>query len=95
MESGSGMITREQLDESLERVMNNLLFEMKQFREHADMRFRGIEARLDRQAGLIQSGARAMLRFDRWSDTADERIMEMAEQIQSLEGRLAKLESHP
>jgi hypothetical protein len=68
---------------------------MKQFRDHADLRFRGIEARLDRQAGLVQSGARAMLRFDRWSDTADERIMEMADQIHSLEGRLAKIENRP
>ena len=75
--------------------MNSLLFEIKQSRDRADMRFRGIEARLDRQAGLIQSGARALLRFDRWSDTADERIMEMADHIQALEGRLAKLESHP
>jgi len=95
MASGSEMITREQLDESLERVMNNLLFEIRQSRDHMDTRFRGIEARLDRQAGLIQSGTRAMLRFDRWSDTADERIIEMPDHIQSLEGRLTKLESHP
>ena len=93
--TGSDMITREQLDESLERVMNSLLFEIKQSLDHADIRFRGIEARLDRRAGLIQSGARALLRFDCWCDTADERIMEMADQIQSLQGRLAKLESHP
>jgi len=45
------MITREQLDESLARFTSSLLFEIKQSRDHADMRFRGIEARLDRQAG--------------------------------------------
>jgi hypothetical protein len=89
------MITREQLDESLERFTNRLLFEIGQFRDDADRSFRAIEVRLDRQAGLIQSGARALLRFDRWSDTADERIMEMADHIQVLEGRLAKLKSHP
>jgi hypothetical protein len=59
------MITREQLDESLERFMKSLLFEIKQSRDHLDMRFREIEARLDRQAGL-------MLRFGRKSEAADE-----------------------
>jgi hypothetical protein len=74
------MITRKELDESLERVMNNVLPEMKLFRDHSDARFgalRGdigdIRTRLDRQAGFLQSGARALLRFDRRSDTADER----------------------
>jgi len=79
MESGPDMITRKELDESLERVMNNVLLEMKLFREHMDTRFVGIESRLDRQAGLIQSGARALLRFDRWADTPDERIGGMAD----------------
>lgn len=77
--------------------MNNVLQEIKLFRDHTesrfdliDAKFRAIESRLDRQGGLIQSGARALLRFDRWSDTADERIMQMADHIQSLEGRLTK-----
>jgi hypothetical protein len=59
-------ISRKQLDESLERVMNNVLLEMKRRSEHSDVQFaavRGdiadIRARLDRQAGLIQSGGRA------------------------------------
>jgi hypothetical protein len=100
MELSPEMITQKELDESLERVMNNVLLEMKLFREHTDTRFLGIESRLDRiesrldrQAGLVQSGARALLRFDRWSDTADERIAGMADHIQSLELRLARLES--
>lgn len=95
MESSPDMITRKELDESLERVMNNVLLEMKLFREHTDTRFLGIESRLDRQAGLIQSGARALLRFDRWSDTADERIAGLSDHIQSLERRLVRLESRP
>jgi hypothetical protein len=102
MESSPGMITRKELDESLERVMNNVLLEMKQRFDQTDVQFgalRGdigdIRARLDRQAGLIQSGARALLRFDRWSDTADERIVEMRDHIQSLETRLIRLESRP
>jgi hypothetical protein len=102
MESSPDMITGKELDESLERVMNNVLLEMKQRFDQTDVQFgalRGdigdIRARLDRQAGLIQSGARALLRFDRWSDTADERIVAMREHIQSLETRLIRLESRP
>jgi hypothetical protein len=83
------------MDASLERVMNNVLFELKMFRDQTDARFRGIEARLDRQAGLIQSGARAMLRFDRWADTADQRLMEMGDHIQSLEARVTQIENRP
>jgi hypothetical protein len=102
MESSPDMITRKELDESLERVMNNVLLEMKLFREHTDTRFLGIEARfdriesrLDRQAGLIQSGARALLRIDRWADASDNRIAELSDQIRSLETRLVRLESRP
>ena len=59
------MITRKELDESLERVMNNVLMEIKLLRDHSDVQFGAIrrrylaiyETRLDRQAGLIQSGA--------------------------------------
>jgi hypothetical protein len=35
--------------------MNNVLLEMKLFRKHTDTRFLGIEARLDRQAGLLEA----------------------------------------
>jgi uncharacterized protein YqgV (UPF0045/DUF77 family) len=88
------MITRKELDESLERVMNNVLLEMKLFRDHTDTRFTAIESRMDRQAGLIQSAARALLRFDRWSDAADERIARISDHIESIEARLARLESN-
>ena len=102
MGSSPDMITRKELDESLERVMNNVLLEMKLFREHTDTRFLGIESRfdriesrLDRQAGLIQSGARALRRFDRWADTSDNRVAELSDQVRSLETRLMRLESRP
>ncbi|HZL56750.1 MAG TPA: hypothetical protein VFC21_06705 [Bryobacteraceae bacterium] len=61
MDSDDRMITRQQLDESLERMMNNMLFEFKLMRDEVnvrfdrvDKRFERIESLLDRQAGLIQ-----------------------------------------
>lgn len=91
MESNPGMVTKEQLDESLERVMNNLLLEFGAVRSDiADVR-----SRLDRQAGLIQSGARAMLRIDRWGNHADNRIAEISDQIHALEDRVTRLEDRP
>lgn len=74
MESGPDMITRQELDESLLRVMNNLLLEMKMRSEHTDAQFAAVRAdiadirtRLDRQAGLLQSVSCVMLRVDRWA----------------------------
>lgn len=102
MESSPDMITRKELDESLERVVNNVLLEIKLLRDHSDVQFgalRGdfsdIRTRLDRQAGLIQSGARALLRIDRWADASDNRIAELSDQIRSLETRLVRIESRP
>ena len=97
------MITKQELDESLERVMNNVLLEMKLFRDHTDIQFvalRGdiadIRARLDRHAGLIQSGARTLLRTNRWADRTDGRIGELSDQLRiALESRLLRLESRP
>jgi hypothetical protein len=55
------MITRQELNESLERFMNNVLLGMKQHFEHTDVQFgllrddvADIRARLDRNTGLLE-----------------------------------------
>jgi hypothetical protein len=87
-----GMITRKELDESLERVMNNVLYEMNMRFTAVDQRLDRIESRLDRQAGLIQAGSRALLRIDRWADASDQRVADLSNQVQSLETRVSRLE---
>jgi hypothetical protein len=94
MEADGRMITKQELDDALERVMNNVLLELKMMREESGKRFDRIESRLDRQAGLIQSGARALLRIDRWADDSDRRFAELSDQVQTLEGRVSRLERH-
>jgi len=93
------VVTRKELDESLDRVLKNVLFEIGQHGEHTNIQFgvlRGdiadIRARVDRQGGLIQSGVSAFLRISRTADLPENLITELSDQVRSLEIRLARLE---
>jgi hypothetical protein len=58
-------------------------------REIAEVRdtMRGIVIRLDRQAGLIQIGARQTTRFVSWSESVDVTLAEFRDRLQALESR--------
>jgi hypothetical protein len=93
------VITRKEMDESLDRVLKHVLFEVGQHCEHANIQFgvlRGdiadVRAGVDRQGGLIQSGVSAFLRIGRIADLPENLITELSDQVRSLEIRLARLE---
>ena len=52
-------------------------------------RFDSIDARLKLQAGLIQSGARAMARFSEFSENSEERWVSLVTRVEALERKLA------
>ena len=72
------MVTKQELDESLERVMNKVLAEIDLRFSRLDKRFDRIDARFDRiEARLDRQGASALLRFDRWADSSDQRVSDL------------------
>ena len=56
--------------------------------ERVEARFDSIDARLRLQAGLIQSGARAMARFSQFAENSEERWVELDQRVRALERRL-------
>jgi hypothetical protein len=51
-------------------------------------RFDSMDARLKLQAGLIQSGARAMAKFSEWSESSEERWVSLLGRVEAIERRL-------
>lgn len=51
-----------------------------------------VETRLARHAGLLQSGARAILRLTESSDASDANLSELARQLDTFNARVTKLE---
>lgn len=51
-----------------------------------------VETRLERHAGLLQSGARAILRLTESSDSSDGNLSELARQLDAFNARVTKLE---
>lgn len=56
----------QQLHDSLQREIGSLHHEMKGGFDHMNRRLDLIEARLDRQGGLIQSGSKFFSRLGSW-----------------------------
>jgi hypothetical protein len=50
-----------------------------------DLRLESIDTRLKLQAGLIQSGARAMARFSAFAENSEERWVELVGRVEALE----------
>jgi len=63
--------------------------------EFADVKARldRMEARQDRQGGLLQGGSRAMTRVIEWTERADNLWAERDRRLDALEERLRKLEN--
>ena len=53
-----------------------------------EARFDSIDARLKLQAGLIQSGARAMARFSEFSENSEQRWVDLDVRVRAIERRL-------
>ena len=84
------------LKESLEREIQSVDRKIDEFRDEMRTRFDNQAARLDRHAGLWQTGRRWSGRMDDWSEkvdkaleTKDREIAELRERLTNIEKRLA------
>ena len=92
-------------EETVVRLLEGLSTEIEQLR--AELRsemnagFARIEAtlsnqqtRLERHAGLLQSGSRWVNRMNQWSEKVDQQLAERNAKIQELEKRIERLEKN-
>jgi hypothetical protein len=77
------------LEASFIRWSQFILHEMGVRFSEVDRRLESIEARLKLQAGLIQSGARAMARFSEFAENSEERWVSLAGRVAELERKMA------
>jgi uncharacterized protein (DUF885 family) len=68
--------------------VGNLHTEMQQGFAHVDTRLDSIDSRLKLQAGLIQSGARAMARFSEFAENSEERWVALVGRVEALERKI-------
>jgi hypothetical protein len=96
MAETNGNVTKQDLKEALEGVaeriaqliageVGTLHNDMQAGFDRVDKRLESIDTRLKLQAGLIQSGARAMARFSEFAETSEERWVALVTRIEALE----------
>ena len=78
--------------ESLEREILEVKREMREGFAHILVRFDNQAARLDRQAGLLQTGSRWIARTNDWTEKIDQALETKDREIAELRMRLEKLE---
>jgi hypothetical protein len=81
-----------ELKESLERELGALRLEMHEGFSRINARFDTQAARLERHAGLWQTGARWSGRMDAWAEKVDAALEAKDREIAELRERLIKLE---
>jgi Mg2+ and Co2+ transporter CorA len=93
------MITRQEMDESLERMLTSIVSECTQLKGELLINLAGVEKRLNsgeaslqQQMDLIRSGAHALTRIDHWANDSDRRLAQLSDHLQSLDARLSRLE---
>ena len=80
------------LKDSLERELSGLRREVQQGVTQLNGRFDTQAARLERHAGLWQTGARWSSRMDTWAEKIDEALEAKDREIAELRERLTRLE---
>jgi chromosome segregation ATPase len=80
------------LKDSLERELAGLRQELHQGLEQLNGRFDTQAARLERHAGLWQTGARWCSRMDTWAEKVDGALEAKGREIADLRERLQRLE---
>lgn len=80
------------LKESLERELPSLRHDMQEGFSQINSRFDTQAARLERHAGLWQTGARWSSRMDAWAEKVDGALEAKDREIAELRERLIKLE---
>lgn len=81
------------LFDSLKREMHQEFDRVWQEFSDVKARLDRMEARQDRQGGLLQGGSRAMTRVIEWSERADGLSAERDRRLEALEDRVRKLEN--
>jgi hypothetical protein len=76
------------LDEAFTRFSQHILNEVGSRFEEVKTRLDSVDARLKLQAGLIQSGARAMVRFSEFAENSEDRWVSLVGRVAALEKRL-------
>src|SRR5438067_2387684 len=76
---------REQLAALIVSTAGDLHIQMQQLEKRMDERFDRIEARLDRQGGIIRAGSIWVDRMTRWSEAMDGVRSKMDERLRKLE----------
>ena len=81
---------KEVLEESFTRWSQHILSEVGARFGEVNQRLESIDTRLKLQAGLIQSGARAMARFSEFAETSEQRWVALVSRVEELERRVGK-----
>lgn len=68
--------------------VGSLHSEIRELDQRIDARLASIDSRLKLQAGLIQSGARAMARFSEFAENSEERWVALVARVEALEKKL-------
>jgi hypothetical protein len=88
----NGHITKQDLHDALDdaftRFSQHVLHEVGARFDEVGVRLESIDSRLKLQAGLIQSGARAMVRFSEFSENSEQRWVSLAARVEALERKL-------
>jgi hypothetical protein len=92
MSEQNGHITkqdlRDALDDAFTRFSQRVQHEVGARFDETNARLESIDSRLKLQAGLIQSGARAMARFSGFAENSEERWVALAARVEALERKL-------
>jgi ABC-type transporter Mla subunit MlaD len=95
MSETNGHVTKKDLDAMEERIaaliageLGSLHTQIQQVEQRLGDRLESIDARLKLQAGLIQSGARAMARFSEFAENSEARWVALVARVEALEKRL-------
>jgi hypothetical protein len=78
----------EALDQAFTRFSQHILHEVGTRFDETNARLESIDTRLKLQAGLIQSGARAMARFSEFAESSEERWVALVARVEAPEKKL-------
>jgi hypothetical protein len=78
----------QKLETKLDSVLSHVLNEIGRRSEEQMARWESMDARLTLQAGLIQSGSRAITRLSRFAENTEARWVDLDKRVRAIEDRL-------
>jgi hypothetical protein len=86
----SDYVTKADLEDAFTRWAQHILTEVGTRLNETNQRLESIDSRLKLQAGLIQSGARAMARFSEFAETSEQRWVALVSRVEELERKVGQ-----